>query len=337
MRLKGRQLRFVLAVALTWAGGRIVAVRWGSLPEAASRLVETPAIAAKSPHVAARTLVEPAAVAQATPPRPTKPARHPAYVSPDPVRIQALAMLDAKPSAWQAMTASGTDAPATSSVAGGMPPTGNESRWSATGYLFWRPGSGRPSLAGGGALGESQAAARLAYRLTDGPVRTALAARLYSPLHGKGAEVAAGIDVQPHRRVPVRLSVERRVGLDHAGRDAWSAYAAGGFYAEPVAGALVVDGYAQAGAVGIKARDLFVDGALRAGRRIAAGDMTILIGAGAWGAAQPGVERIDAGPRLAISVPAGAHRLSIAAEGRLRVAGQARPGSGAALTVGVDF
>jgi hypothetical protein len=212
------------------------------------------------------------------------------------------------------------------------------SRWSGSAYLFARPGSGAASLAAGGELGGSQAAARLSYRLNpDGPVRTAAAARLYAPLGQKGAEAAVGLDWFPVGGVPVRVSVERRFDLDGHGRSAWSAYAAGGFYLERLNGTVSVDGYAQAGVVGVERRDLFVDGAVRVGRRWHLGGATVTAGAGLWGAAQPEVARLDVGPRLAATLPVDAHSVTLAVEGRLRVAGDAHPGSGAALTLAVDL
>ena len=205
-------------------------------------------------------------------------------------------------------------------------------------YLFLRPGSGRATLAPGGSLGGSQVAARVAVALNrTGPVRTAVAARLYAPLHGKGAEAALGLDWHPLAGVPLRVSIERRIGLDAAGRDAWSAYAAGGFYAGHLPLGLEADGYGQAGVVGSRARNLFVDGAVRVGRRIGLGRAAAVIGAGAWGAAQPDAARFDIGPRIAVSLPVDRHRLTLAVEGRLRIAGAAAPGSGAALTLATDF
>ena len=204
-------------------------------------------------------------------------------------------------------------------------------------YLFVRPGSGRAGLAPGGSLGGSQVAARVAMALNrDGPVRLAAAARVYAPLHAAGAEAAVGLDWHPLPGVPLRISVERRIGLDAAGRDAWSAYAAGGFF-RTLPAKLEADGYAQGGIVGARQRDLFVDAALRVGRRIEIGGIETVAGAGAWGAAQPGVSRIDVGPRLAAGLPVAKHRLSLAIEGRFRVAGHASPGSGAALTLAADL
>ena len=204
--------------------------------------------------------------------------------------------------------------------------------------MFVRPGSGRPSLAAGGELGGSQAALRLAYQLNpNGSVRTAVAARLYAPLASKGAEGALGFDWHPLPSVPLRLSVERRFDLDGEGRSAWSAYAAGGFYREGLGGRVVLDGYGQAGVVGLERRDLFADGAVRAGRRAMIGPGTATLGAGVWAAAQPGVARLDVGPRAAYALPVAKETVSFALEGRMRVAGRARPGSGATLTIGIDL
>lgn len=207
------------------------------------------------------------------------------------------------------------------------------SRWSGYAYLFRREGTGQ-GLATGGQLGGSQAGARIAYRLNahDAPVRLAVAARVAAPLQGRGAEAALGIDVLPIAGSTFRASIERRIGLNRGGRDAWSAYAAGGFYREPSPG-LAVDGYAQAGFVGVSSSDPFADGALR----IAARSGALAIGGGLWGAAQPGTARIDIGPRAAATVPVAGHTLTAAAEWRMRVAGNAQPGSGAAFTLAVDF
>lgn len=218
------------------------------------------------------------------------------------------------------------------------PATAKRRRLEGEAYLFVRPGSGRASLAAGGSLGGSQAAARIAYALNGtGPVRAAIAARLYAPLRTRGAEAALGLDWHPLPAVPLRLSVERRQRLDAAGRSAWSAYAAGGFYAGGLPRHVELDGYAQAGVVGARRRDQFVDGALRFGYRLGEAPIVPLIGAGLWGAAQPGVSRLDFGPRAAVRVPLADHMVSVALEGRMRVAGSARPGSGVALTIAADL
>ncbi len=202
-------------------------------------------------------------------------------------------------------------------------------RFEGWAYAFLRPGGGPRGLAGVGQLGGSQAAARIARRLTApaAPLPIAAAARLTRAIGAPGREVAPGIELIA--RPGLRLTVERRIGLDGAGRDAWAAFAAGGLYRER--GRWVADGYAQAGVVGARRQDAFADGAIRLGRR--AGAFTL--GAGLWGAAQPGVARIDAGPRIALRL-AGTG-IAIAIEQRIRLAGDARPGSGPAATIGLDF
>lgn len=212
------------------------------------------------------------------------------------------------------------------------------SRWSGNAYLFARNGGGN-ALAAGGQLGGGQAGARIAWRVNrDGPARIALAARAYVPLDdGAAAEVAAGVDIHPLPGQPLRLSVERRFDAGGKGRSAWSAYAAGGFWRE-IGRGVELDGYAQAGVVGLHSGDLFGDGALRLAARRELGDgVALRLGGGAWAGAQPDVARLDIGPRVALGLPLGRANVTAAIEGRFRVAGEAAPGSGVALTLATDF
>lgn len=207
-------------------------------------------------------------------------------------------------------------------------------RWSLSAWTLLR-GSGSPGLAAGGQLAGSQAGLRLRYQLTPG---MHLAARVSGPLQiNRGKEAAVALDVQPLRTVPIVLTAERRVGLDSGGRDAFALGAFGGFDAR-LTRLVSLDGYAQAGAVGLKRRDLYVDGSLRVEREIVASSKLRLgAGVGAWGGAQPGVARLDVGPQFVAHVPAVGGGIRIGAEWRQRVAGDARPGSGPVLSVGADF
>ena len=63
----------------------------------------------------------------------------------------------------------------------------------------------------------------------------------------------------------------------------------------------------------------------------------IRLGAGAWAAAQPGLARLDLGPQAALRLPVAGRAVTVAADWRLRVAGNARPGSGPTVTLGTDF
>ncbi len=193
-----------------------------------------------------------------------------------------------------------------------------------------RRGSGQ-QLATGGSLGGSQVGARALFRLSD---RLALSGRVYSPLNrSDGAEAALGVEVQPFRRLPVRLIAERRQALGE-GRSAFAALVHGGVSDLRVAGPVSLDLYAQAGIVGLRSRDAFIDGAVRLGAPVTNG---LSIGAGAWGAAQPGVARLDLGPQATYRLPGIGQGARISAEWRFRVAGDAAPGSGPALTLATDF
>lgn len=210
------------------------------------------------------------------------------------------------------------------------PPASAAGRWSGSAWLLARRDSGGAALAPGGTLGGSQAGARILYRVGGG---LALSGRAYAPLHRpQGAELAAGLDWRPAKAIPLNILAERRQALGREGRSAFSIIFYGGA-SRALAGGLRLDAYAQAGIVGLKARDAFFDGAVRLSAPIG----PVEIGGGAWGAAQPGAARLDAGPSLSYRLPvAGAH-LRLQADWRLRVAGDAAPGSGPALTLAADF
>jgi hypothetical protein len=181
-------------------------------------------------------------------------------------------------------------------------------------------------------LGGSQVGARATYALSQ---RLAISARLYSPLsRASGAEAALGVEVQPLAAVPVRVLTERRQAIGRDGRSALALLAHGGVSERPLPGGLRLDAYAQAGVVGLRSRDGFVDGALRVGLPL--GDK-INLGIGAWGAAQPGASRVDVGPHASYRLPLLGGSARISADWRVRVGGDARPGSGPALTLSTDF
>jgi hypothetical protein len=208
------------------------------------------------------------------------------------------------------------------------------SRWSLAAWSFLREGGSAP-LAAGGMLGGSQAGARLAYRLNEDRARPlALSARLSAPIRRPaGAEAALGLDWQPSRRLPIHLLAERRQRLGREGRSAFGITAFGGI-SDSSLGGLRVDAYAQAGIVGARSRDLFGDGAIRLSLPLAG---RLRVGGGIWGAAQPGAARLDAGPQASLRLPFDGRNLTLSADWRQRLAGNARPGSGPALTLATDF
>lgn len=207
-------------------------------------------------------------------------------------------------------------------------------RWSLSAWTFVRRGDETP-LAAGGLIGGSQAGGRLTYRLNRDPAQPlALSLRLSTPLpRTAGAEAALGLDWKPIGTLPLRLLAERRQALGGEGRSAFGLTVHGGVSDAPL-GRFRLDAYAQAGIVGIESRDLFGDGSIRLslplGERVRAG-------AGAWAAAQPGLARLDVGPLASLRLPVAGRAVTLAADWRLRIAGNARPGSGPTLTLGTDF
>lgn len=224
-----------------------------------------------------------------------------------------------------------------------IPPTGTgSSRWSGSAALFVRGGAGLLSpLPAGGQLGGSQAYARLAWRINPGEKALPLSAttRLYVPIGlVEATELAPGIEIGLSQKPALRLTLERRIALGSQGRDAWAVMLSGGGQWVGLPHDLEIDAYGQAGIVGAKRHDGFVDGLVRVGKGWDIGrGMSVIAGAGLWGAKQPDVERLDLGPRVALHLPVKRTNLSLALEGRVRIAGDARPGSSLALTLASDF
>ena len=208
-------------------------------------------------------------------------------------------------------------------------------------WAILRPAGSGLNLATNGQLGASQAGVRVQqplFRISQ-QLPIAFNLRVSAPLDQKlGREAGFGLGTRPVKQVPVELILERRVALDRGGRNAFAVIAAGGFNDKPLVSKVSLSGYAQTGIVGFARGDGFVDGALQIERALLDRNHTGLrLGAGFWGAAQPGVARVDVGPILAVKQRLGAANLRISAEYRWRVAGQARPASGPALSIGTDF
>ena len=209
------------------------------------------------------------------------------------------------------------------------PPTfAGSSRWSASGWAIFRPDGRATPFAS--QLGGSQAGARVAYAL-DGARRVAVYARASAAVDVRQKEAAVGLDWRP-TRLPIHLVAERRVGVEGV-PGGWAAGAVGGFGPTRL-GPVRVEAYAQGGVIFRDGREGFFDGSLRATRPIAA---RVDLGLGAWGGAQRGAERFDVGPTLGVTLPVGAKAVRASVDWRQRIAGDARPGSGPALSLGADF
>jgi hypothetical protein len=110
-----------------------------------------------------------------------------------------------------------------------------------------------------------------------------------------------------------------------------SADAEAGLYQRSLGWNFLLDGYAQAGVVGVRSRDFFAGGGLAVSRPIWG---RLSAGLGVWGGYQPGLYRVDAGPRVSMRVRP---NISVHLDWRQRVAGSAEPSSGPAVTLGASF
>ncbi|WP_206520196.1 hypothetical protein [Altererythrobacter sp. BO-6] len=216
-------------------------------------------------------------------------------------------------------------------------------RWSLDGWLLWREKSGRALAAPGRSptYGASQAGAVLRYRLSPGSGNEPQAyTRAYRALiDGGESELAAGLSARPLPRVPLRAHAEVRVTqFSNSTELRPSAFVTTELPVARLPLGLRAEGYAQAGYVGGKAATAFADGQLHVMRSLEEFDLGQLsLGAAAWGGAQKGAERLDVGPsaRLDLAIGKASARLSL--DYRERVAGDAEPPSGVALTLSTRF
>jgi len=190
--------------------------------------------------------------------------------------------------------------------------------------------TGTTSLAGGGQLGGSQAGARLFYNVTPA---IAAVLRSSSEVGRRGGELAAGVRVHPLRSIPVWVTAERRfqLGKYGGGRNAFALFAETGIYGRPMPFDFTLDAYAQGGVVGLSSRDLFFDGAATFTRPVF---RQFSAGFGVWGGVQPGLYRVDAGPRISMQVR---RNVRVHFDYRQRLSGNAEPGSGPVVTLAGDF
>lgn len=233
-----------------------------------------------------------------------------------------------------------------SSLPGEAPRQGDR-RWTFDAWLLMRAGSGDAAQAlGAASYGASQAGAVARFRLGNGDLhesygylRTSLA--INAP--GKDKELALGFGVRPAQRVPLRVLAEARL-FDSGGAPMrvrpvvtvvtelpWQNLPAG----------LRAEAYGQVGYAGGRDPTPFFDAQGVVDRSVSKAigvKRDVRIGAGVWAGGQEGAVRLDVGPRLSLPIDVGAGLSSrVALDWRLRVAGNARPPSGPALTIASSF
>ena len=226
--------------------------------------------------------------------------------------------------------------------AGPSQPGPRNNRWSFDAWAYWRDGS--ESSAASGVVtpgyGRSQAGGILRYALAPQSTRKPEAfVRISSAFEQRDTDIATGVSAKPVPSLPVRAHVELRYTRFEDG-SAWrpAAYATTGFDKVALPLGSTLRGYAAAGYVGGEASTPFVDGQLVTSRKLrSVGATEVSIGAGAWGGAQDGAERLDVGPSagLAFPIASGTARLSL--DYRQRIAGNAAPSSGIAATLATSF
>lgn len=323
----GRPLRFLALVVTGWVGLRIVLLwpQTGSLPDAIKAVLapETMKGTAATPETAAIALPHAIRERPATPVTRSRTA---------PLATQQ--MLEVLPPTIGVIQP-GMVEPI--NIAPMLPPppaqthfTPPPSRWSGSGWLMVRQGSGI-STAPGGQIGGSQGGIRIAYTI-DRRRRVAVFGRFVTPLEGRGREATIAAEWQP-TRAPVRIVAEHRFAIDGGTSGPALGLVTGGELGLPAGFGL--ETYGQAGVIRRDRTEPYADGAARATRRIPG--TPVSLGAGAWGAAQRGAARLDIGPSATVAVPIAGQRVRLAVDWRQRVAGDARPGSGVALTLGSDF
>lgn len=214
-----------------------------------------------------------------------------------------------------------------------------DSRWHLSAWAAWREGSGVPRVASGArpaGYGGTQAGVFAQYDLASGAHRPALHMRAtYAPDRPRQAEVAAGVGLRPVAQVPVRVLGELRATRS----DGRTELRPAGIAVTELAPVrlplgLTAEGYAQAGWVGGRYGTAFADGQARVTRpAVLAGKAQVQLGAGAWGGAQKFAERVDLGPTAIIDLAP----VRVALDYRIKVAGNAAPGSGLAVTLSTGF
>jgi hypothetical protein len=215
-------------------------------------------------------------------------------------------------------------------------------RWSGDAWLFLRKDSAAPLVAGAPAYGRSQAGAVLRYRLAPASGhRPVLYARATRALAGTPeGELAAGLAARPLSGLPVSLSAEVRVHDSVTGSEVRpAAFAVTELPPARLPLGFRAELYAQAGYVGGRFATAFADGQVRVDRRVVpVGESAELrVGGTVSGGAQKHAERLDVGPSAAVSFRLGEANSRLALDYRFRVAGDAEPRSGPALTFSAGF
>lgn len=241
-----------------------------------------------------------------------------------------------------------TLAPAATAPTDSGPARPGASRWSVYAWSLVRQGSGTRALAPAAQYGGSQAGLLIQYALGSPRHRPMLYARATGALaQGDDRSLAIGLAARPIAQLPIDLAIERRFALADGQRDRLAVMALAGGAAPIGHGGAQLEGYGQAGLVGLSDPLGIFDLQLLASKPVHRADrLSLALGGGVWAGGQqnadgrggkPWTHRVDIGPRAALTVPVETGSLALALDWRQRVGGDARPRSGAALTLSAGF
>lgn len=217
----------------------------------------------------------------------------------------------------------------------------NNDRLSLDSWMFMRQGGAAVPTGIGGSYGGSQSGFVARYDLFPGsrlqPRAYLRASRALAGL--QDSEIAVGVSVHPLSRVPVSVAGEMRYYRSPFGEEYRPAvYAVTHLPPQSLPWGLRGEAYFQGGYVGGQYATPFIDGQLRADREfIRMGRFALRAGGGVWGGAQKGAERFDIGPAVSLLFSDGKLSSRLSLDYRFRVAGDATPGSGTALTLSAGF
>lgn len=347
-RHRGEPLLVLVALLVAWVGAR--AMMWETprgTREAVPDRVGRPVLAR---HAAPRTAHPAGAVlAIRTGARPDLGPRAPGL---QPLLPHQISPLDGLPT-WHVPATNGPSPPSGSKVMAKhqllwLPATPvaaqKPDRWSFDTWLLLRPGGTGEAVPGGrlASYGASQVGAVIRYRLAPAsPHRATAYARATQALAaGEESEVAAGIAARPLAAVPVSFHSELRGTRHGSGKVELRPATFAVTELPPVSLPLGLRGeaYAQAGYVGGKFATAFADGQARIDREIARFDLAeVRAGAGVWGGAQKDAARLDVGPTASFDFEIGGAPARLALDYRWRIAGEAMPGRGVAVTLSTGF
>lgn len=259
----------------------------------------------------------------------------------DPARLAAAAQAAAPPAAR-------VPAAAPFQPPGALVAAAPQGRWSLDGWTFWRQGSDSAAVSQGRVpvYGASQAGAVLQYRIRPASGHDPrIYVRAYSAqVQGGESEIALGLSARPLGSVPLRIAGEAR----YTDAAFFSAVRPAGYIVTELAPfrlplGMQGEAYGQAGWVGGPGATWFADGQASALRpvgfvsRLSVNALRLSLGAGVWGGAQKDAQRLDIGPTMRIDMKVGKIPTRVGVDWRRRIAGDASPGSGLAVTVSTGF